>query len=60
MNTEPFVELDVESQIDWNAYLMHSAPTVEERRAAEDRLRKLHAMRTPEKVRELEKARGLR
>jgi hypothetical protein len=60
MNTEPFVELDLESQIDWNAHLLHSAPTIEERRAAWDRLKKLHEMRTPQQVDELERARGLR
>lgn len=60
MSTQPFVELDLESQIDWNAHLMHSAPTREERVAAEERVRKLIAMRTPEKVEELERARGLR
>jgi hypothetical protein len=56
----PFVELDLESQIDWNAHQLHTAPTPEERAAAWERLKKLHQMRTPEKVDELERARDLR
>jgi hypothetical protein len=56
----PFVELDLESQIDWNAHQLHTAPTPEERAAAWERLKKLHQMRTPEKAEELERARGIR
>lgn len=59
-SNEPFVELDLESQIDWNAHRMHTAPTPEERRVAWDRLKKLHDMRTPERIREMEEDRGLR
>jgi hypothetical protein len=60
MNSQPFVELDLESQIDWNAHRLHTAPTPEERRAAWDRLKALHAMRTKEKVESMEVAAGLR
>lgn len=60
MTNAPFVELDLESQIDWNAHQLHTAATPDERAAAWDRLKKLHAMRTPEKIEELERARGLR
>lgn len=60
MSTDPFVELDLESQIDWNAMLMHTAPTREERMAAQERLKKLHRMRKPETVKNMEVAAGLR
>lgn len=56
----PHVELDLESQIDWQAHLLHTAKTPDERRVAWDRLKQLHAMRTPEKIEELERGRGLR
>lgn len=59
MNTNPFVELDLESQIDWNAHRLHTALTPEERRSAWERLKTLHGMRTPEQVDELERARGI-
>ena len=60
MSTESFVEIDLESQIDWQAHLLHTSKTPDERKAAWARLKQLHAMRTPERVEELEKARGLR
>jgi hypothetical protein len=39
------VELDLESQIDWQARRLHTAKTPEERREAMTRLRKLYALR---------------
>lgn len=55
----PLVDLDLESQIDWNAHLLHTAPTPEERRVAWDRLKVLHAMRTTERIHEMEAMQGL-
>lgn len=60
MNSQPFVELDLESQIDWNAHQLATALTPEERRTAWDRLRQLHALRTKERVESMEVAAGLR
>lgn len=60
MNTESFVELNLESQIDWQVHLLHTSKTPEERKAAWSQLKRLHAMRTPERVAEMEKGRGLR
>jgi hypothetical protein len=60
MNTQPFVELDLESQIDWQATLLRTAKTPDERRVAWDRLKHLVAMRTPETVEKMERSRGLR
>jgi hypothetical protein len=57
---QPFVELDLESQIDWNAHLLRTAKTPDERRAAWERLKHLVEMRTPERVEQMERARGLR
>ena len=56
----PHVELDLESQIDWTAHQLHTALTPAERKVAWDRLKQLHAMRTPERIREMEEERGLR
>jgi hypothetical protein len=60
MNSQPFVELDLESQIDWNAHMLATAKTPDERKSAWDRLKTLHAMRTKEKVESMEVAAGLR
>jgi hypothetical protein len=57
---QPFVELDLESQIDWQAHQLHTAKTPDERRVAWDRLKRLHSLRTPEHVEQMELARGLR
>jgi hypothetical protein len=54
------VEIDLESQIDWQARRLHTAKTPEERREAWARLLKLHALRTPERVEQMERQRGLR
>lgn len=60
MSTVPFVELDLESQIDWNLMQLRTARTPDERRAAWERVKKLIEMRTPETVESMEQARGLR
>jgi hypothetical protein len=54
------VEIDLESQIDWQARRLHTAKTAEERREAWKRLKKLIEMRSPERIRQMEEARGLR
>jgi hypothetical protein len=54
------VELDIESQIDWQSRRLHTAKTPEEKREAWERLKKLHKLRSPERVRQMEEARGLR
>lgn len=56
----PHVDIDLESQIDWQAHRLHTAHTPGERKAAWDRLKQLHAMRTPERIREMERTQGLR
>jgi hypothetical protein len=60
MKTEPFVELNLESQIDWQAHVLATATTPEDRAAAWNRLQQLIAMRTPEQVESMERERGLR
>ena len=59
MSTAPFVELDLESQIDWNAHQLHTAATPEERATAWERLKRLHAMRSPERVESMEREQGI-
>lgn len=59
MKTEPFVELNLESQIDWQVHVLATATTPEERKAAWSQLKRLHAMRTPERVAEMEREAGL-
>lgn len=56
----PHVDIDLEEQIDRAASLTHSAPTPEERRTAWERLKTLHAMRSPECIARMERERGLR
>jgi hypothetical protein len=60
MSARPFVDIDIECQIDWQSRRLHTAKTVEERREAWERLKKLHKLRSPERVRQMEEARGLR
>lgn len=50
----------LERQIDICALELHGARTPKESRAALDRLRLLIARRTPERVREIEREKGLR
>lgn len=59
MNTEHHVDLDLESQIDWQAHLLHTSKTPDERKSAWTQLKRLHAMRTPERVAEMEREAGL-
>jgi hypothetical protein len=54
------MDADLESRIDVQALLLHTAPTPDERRAAWCELTRLHAMRTPERIDEMESAAGLR
>lgn len=49
----------LEERIDHQALLLHTAPTPEERRAAWEELKRLHAMRTPRRVRQMEDEAGL-
>lgn len=51
---------DLESRIDLQALLLHTAPTPDERRAAWDELTRLHAMRSPQRIAEMEGEAGLR
>lgn len=53
-------DADLENQIDYQALLLHTAKTPEERRAACDMLSQLHALRSPQQIERLERARGLR
>lgn len=51
---------DLESRIDLQALLLHTAPTPDERRAAWEVLKHLHAQRTPQRIAEMEEAAGIR
>lgn len=50
----------LEQRIDYQALLLHTAETPEQRRAAWAELTRLHAMRSPEQVEQMERERGLR
>jgi hypothetical protein len=60
VNTQPHVEIDLETQIDWQFLQLSTAKTPEDRRIALGRMEALIKMRTPATVEEMEKARGLR
>lgn len=51
---------DLERRIDHQAWLMVNVSTEAEQKAAEAELRRLHAMRSPERVADMERAAGLR
>lgn len=51
---------DLERQIDHQALLLHSGKTRGERQAAWGELRRLHALRSPGRVAEMELDQGLR
>jgi hypothetical protein len=51
---------DLENRIDHQAMLLHTAATPAERRAAWCELTRLHGMRSPARVEQLENAAGLR
>lgn len=50
----------LEMRIDQQALLLHTCETPDERRAAWEELKRLHAMRSPQQIEALERARGLR
>ena len=60
MNTKPQTQGDLEQRIDYQALLLHTAATPDERRSAWDELKRLHALRTPERIEEMERERGIR
>ncbi|HEX7113744.1 MAG TPA: hypothetical protein VF193_01320 [Steroidobacter sp.] len=59
-NPARIADSDLESQIASAAQQLHTAPTPQERRAAWERLKQLHVMRSPERVEQMERERGLR
>ena len=59
-NPQFHVDIDLEDQIDRAAHDLHHLPTPGERRAAWERLKTLIEMRSPERVAEMERMRGLR
>jgi hypothetical protein len=50
---------DLEARIDIQAMLLHTAPTPDERRVAWGELTRLHAMRSPRRIAEMESEAGL-
>jgi hypothetical protein len=52
-------DADLEFRIDAAALRLHTAPTPDERKTAWAELRRLHALRTPERVAQMEIQRGL-
>jgi hypothetical protein len=53
-------ECDLETRINHYVMLMHSAATSEERRAAQEEVRRLHALRSTDRVADMERAQRLR
>lgn len=51
---------ELEARIDHQALLLHTAPTPDERRTAWGELTRLHAMRSPRRIAEMENEAGLR
>lgn len=60
MSAQPFVEIDLEAQIEFQRRLMCNAKTPEEARSSWNRFKELVQMRTPERVYSMECERGLR
>lgn len=61
MNTETHIQGDpLEESIDFQALLLHTTDTPEQRRQAWNELLRLRALRTAERVAEMEKEQGLR
>lgn len=56
----PNAELELERRIDHQTLLLHTVTTAEERRAVCDELTKLVGQRSPERVEQMERERGLR
>lgn len=50
---------DLEARIDYQALLLHTAATLDERRCAWSELTRLHAMRSPQRVTAMEREAGL-
>ena len=55
-----FSDWQLEQRIDFQAGLIAMALTRKEQMAAEDELRRLHAMRSPDRVEQMEREQGLR
>ena len=55
-----FSDWALEQRIDFQAGLIAIALTREEKLAAQDELRRLHARRSPERIEQMERERGLR
>lgn len=51
---------ELENRIDYQAMLLHTAETPDERRAAWSELTRLHAMRSPARIEQMESTAGLR
>lgn len=51
---------ELENRIDYQAMLLHTAATQDERRAAWGELTRLHAMRSPARIEQMESEAGLR
>ena len=51
--------VDLESRIDHQVLLLRTGNTPAERRSAWSELQRLHALRSPERIREMEEERGL-
>lgn len=54
------MDADLESKIDREAMRLHTAETPGERRMAWDELKRLHELRSPERIRDMEDEKGLR
>lgn len=54
------VDADLERSIAFQAGLIATSLTRDEQLAAQDELRRLHAMRSPEQVEQMEREKGLR
>jgi hypothetical protein len=60
MNGRMEVEIDLEHQIDRAAHQLHTATNKTERESAWTLLKRLHELRSPVAVAQMEEARGLR
>jgi hypothetical protein len=59
LNPDASRDADLESRIDFQALLLHTAPTADERRVAWAELTRLHGMRSAGRVQQLEREQGL-
>jgi hypothetical protein len=61
MNTKHYIQGDpLEASIDFQALMLHTADTPDERRHAWDELLRLRALRTADRIEEMEREQGLR